>query len=408
MAAKVFSRIRSPKEHRRRLAMLFAVELQLKVVAELYIREMSPTLFYNEFGGGSPSRVAKIFTRLKKGGWLRHTRNGLGPSGRMEGFYRATEPAFFDDESWALVPYSLRVASSWALFNQMAPVLRTAMEERRSDQCRDLSCTPLLLDEAGWTNVIGAIDARLVSLFEHQSDSRFRAVHTGEELIRADVFLIGFEMPLPGSEIIGLDLVRRDEPLGPFHERLSPAIADEVCLRIVHELNLRPMSAARFYRAFGHELDGASYQGVLRRFKRLEELRWLARVPPPVHQRSTEHFYRATIPTIHDNFLGPNLPDAANDPDRWRPFQQLCGDVKEAMQAGTFDVRTDRYASWAYLALDRQAWGEVILDLDALLHYIDDEQRRAAKRLGDSGESPIAMSIATAAYESPKDAPKAH
>jgi hypothetical protein len=111
---------------------------------------------------------------------------------------------------------------------------------------------------------------------------------------------------------------------------------------------------------------------------------------------------------IHDNFLRPNLPDAVSAPDRWRAFQQLCGDVKEAMQAGTFDARTDRYVSWAFLALDRQAWDGVILELDALRTYIDDEQRWAAKRLKNSAESPIAMSIATAAYESPRDAPKAH
>lgn len=408
VAAKVLPSKRSPREHLRRLSVLFRVELQLKIVAELYSREMSPTQFYNEFGGGSPSRVAKNFTSLTGEAWLRHMRDGPGPSGRIEGFYRAPEPAFFDAESWALLPYSLRVASSWALFNQMAPVLRSAMEERRSDKYRDLSCTPLLLDEAGWTNVIGAVDAQFVSLFEHQNDSRFRATHTGEELMRADVFMIGFETPLLGAERIGLGLVTRDEPLGLFHERLSPTIADDMCLRIVQELNLRPMSAARFHRAFGREFGGASYQSVLRRFKRLEEVGWLARVPPPVHQRSTEHFYRATIPVVHDNFLRPNLPDAGSDPDRWLAFRHLCRDVKEAMQAGTFDARTDRYVTWAFLALDRQAWDAVILELDALLDYINDEQRRAARRLKYSGESPIAMNIATAAYESPKDAPKAH
>jgi hypothetical protein len=408
VAAKVLPRKRSPREHLRRLSALFRVELQLKIVAELYGREMSPTQFYNEFGGGSPSRVAKNFTSLTEEEWLRHMRDGPGPSGRIEGFYRAPEPAFFDAESWALLPYSLRVASSWALFNQMAPVLRSAMEERRSGKYRDLSCTPLLLDEAGWTNVIGAIDAQFVSLFEHQRDSRFRVAHTREELIRADVFMIGFEMPLLGAEMIELDLVRRDEPLGQFHERLAPTLADDMCLRIVQELNLRPMSAARFHRAFGHEFDGASYQNVLRRFKRHEEVGWLARVPPPVHQRSTEHFYRATIPVVHDNFLRLNPQDAVNDPERWVPFQHLCRDVKEAMQAGTFDARMDRYVTWSFLALDQQAWGEVILELDALLDYINDEQQRAARRLKDSGESPISMNIATAAYESPKDAPKAH
>jgi hypothetical protein len=293
------------------------------------------------------------------------------------------------------------------VFNQMAPVLRTAMEERRLDQYRDLSCTPLLLDEVGWTNVIAATDARLTSLFEHQDDSRFRVEHTGEELIRVDVFMFGFEMPLPGSERIRPDLVMRAEPLGSIHERLSPAIADDMCRRIVKELNRRPMSAARFHRTYGHEFDGATYQSVWRRFKRLGRTGWLVRVPPPVHERSTEHFYRATIPVIDDNFVQPNLPDAANDP-ACRAFRQLCGDVKEAMLAGTFDARTDRYLCWAFLALDRQALGAVILELDELLDYINDEQRQAAKRLKNSGKSPIAMNVATAAYESPRDALKAH
>ena len=280
MAAKVLPSKRSPRELLHRLAALFAVELQTKIVAELYGRAMSPTQFCNEFGGGSPSRVAKIFTKLEDEEWLRYMYDAVGPSGRMEGFYRATEPAFFDAESWALVPYSLRVASSWALFNLIASALRTAMEERRSDQCRGLSCTPLPLDEVGWTNVIAAIDAQLASLFEHQDDSRFRVEHTGEELIRVDVFMFGFEMPLPGSERVGPDLVMHAEPPGAIHERLSPAIADDMCRRIVKELNLRPMSAARFHRTYGHEFDGATYQSVWRRFKRLERIGWLARVPP--------------------------------------------------------------------------------------------------------------------------------
>ena len=51
-------------EHLRRLAVVFAVPIRLKIVAELYQREMSPKQFYEEFGGGSISRVAKHFERL--------------------------------------------------------------------------------------------------------------------------------------------------------------------------------------------------------------------------------------------------------------------------------------------------------------------------------------------------------
>lgn len=407
MSARVVPRGKSQREQLRHLSVVFAVELRLKIVAELYIREMSPTQFYKEFGGGSPSRVARNFKRLADTGWLRYVHSAPGPGG-MEDFYRATEPAFFDGESWALLPYSLRVACSWSLFNQMAPVLREAMEAPCMEQHRDLSCTTLALDEAGWENVIAAIDAQFVSLFEHQDDARRRCIRSEEELIRADIFLIAFQRPMSGAEGVGPDLiVSSKEPLGPFHERLAPVLADDMCLRIIEELNIRPMSPARFHRVFGHEFERAGYQSVLRRFKRLEAIGWLARVDPPVHKRSTEYFYRATVPAIHDRFLRPKLPDAAGGSDRWRIFQQLCEDAVEAMKTGTFDVRTDRYVTWSYLALDRQAWKEVIDELDELLDYIHDEQRRATKRLEESGESPIRMNVVMAAYESAKEAPKA-
>jgi hypothetical protein len=409
MAARIVSTTRAVRGHLRRLAAVFAVELRLKIVVELYIREMSATQFFNEFGGGSPSRVAKNFKRLAKDDWLRYVRSAPGPSGKMEDFYRATEPAFFDGESWALLPYSLRVAVSWNMVNEVAPRLRAAMEAPRMGRHRDLSCTRLVLDEVGWERVIAAIDALFVSLFEHQDDARRRAAHSGEELIRADVFLIGFEVPmLVGAAGNGPDLVTLDrEPMGSFHERLAIVIADEICLRIIEELNMRPMSAARFYRAFGHELENATYQRVLRRFKRLRAGGWLARVDPPVHERSTEHFYRATIPAIHRGFLQPGPSAATSDPDSRRAFEQVCSDAKEAMRAGTFDARTDRYVTCSFLAFDRRAWREVIRELDELADYIDEEQRRAAKRLEESGERPIAMDVVMAAYESPKEAPKA-
>ena len=68
---KIWIGTRKHAEHLRRLAVVFAVPLRLKIVTELYQREMSPTQFYKEFGGGSVSRVTKHFERLRATGWLR-------------------------------------------------------------------------------------------------------------------------------------------------------------------------------------------------------------------------------------------------------------------------------------------------------------------------------------------------
>jgi hypothetical protein len=106
------------RERLRRLSVVFAVELRLMIVSELYVREMSTKRFQEEFGGGSPSRVNKNFEVLEEESWLRYVRSE-GPGGDRRGgtehFYRATEPAFFDRETWSIMPYSVRIISSWNL-----------------------------------------------------------------------------------------------------------------------------------------------------------------------------------------------------------------------------------------------------------------------------------------------------
>jgi hypothetical protein len=142
-------------ERLRRLAVVFTVELRLKIVAELYMREMSAQQFYREFGGGSLSRVSQNFTRLFQEGWLRYPYS-IGPGGSRHGgvehFYRASEPPYFDAETWALLPYSVRSTASLSLFRQIAPRLRRDLEGSRTgaDAKRELSVA-----RSFWTRLDG-------------------------------------------------------------------------------------------------------------------------------------------------------------------------------------------------------------------------------------------------------------
>jgi hypothetical protein len=47
-----------------RLAVVHDYPLRMKIVTELYMREMSPKEFFDEFGGGSISRVCRHFEKL--------------------------------------------------------------------------------------------------------------------------------------------------------------------------------------------------------------------------------------------------------------------------------------------------------------------------------------------------------
>ena len=411
MAARIWIGIRTRAKFLRRLSVVFAIELRLKIVTELYMREMSPKGFYEEFGGGSISRVDKNFKKLVDTGWLRYIRSVPGKGGRgVEHFYRATELAFCDADTWAMLPYSIRVAFSWNAFKQIAQRLREAMEAATFDARPDrhLTGTQILLDQRGWERAIDAVGEEFVSQFEEQEDARRRVSHSGEELIRASSVLMVFESPTRDDGRTGPHLVENPrEPLVPFPLRLSRVFADEICIQIIAEANEREISAPMFHTEFG----GDSIGGIRRRFKKLEEIGWLrvvGRKTGGKRRSAVELFYKATGPAIlSDDGPWANAPGSLKETSGWTIFERLTEQVKEAMVAGTFDARADRCLAWSILGLDHQGWKKVAASVEALLTFLLKEQERARERIKQSNENPILVTLALGAFESPLDSVKA-
>lgn len=401
------------RERLRRLAVVFAVELRAKIVIELYMREMSAPQFYRKFGGGSPARITQNFSTLAEKNWLRLLRSE-GPGGRRRGsiehFYRATELPFMDAESWALLPYSVRATSSWNMLRQIAPRLRGDLEAsgKGAHYGRDLSCATFLLDEQGWRRSIAALNAQFVSLFEEQEDARRRSLFNGEELTRADVYLIAFQSPdnrvSPMAEDLLLEHPR--EPLIGFSERLAPILEDDVRLEIVSALNKREISVTQFHREYG----GASKPGISRRFKGLEGSGWVAKAEAKTggaRRGAREQFYRATKPPIHLYDPCADAPSALKGTESWNTFRRLCASIKEAMTSATFDAREDRYFTWSLISLDKQGWESVIEGIESLAEFLSQEQEQAKIRMAESGEKPIRMTVGLGAIEAVKDSIKA-
>lgn len=412
--AKVWTGSRSRTSYLHRLAVVFGDELRLKIVTELYMREMSPSGFHAEFGGGSVTRVDRHFKRLAEHGWLRFIRSESGGRrrGGKEHFYRATELAVFDDETWSMVPYSIRVAFSWRTFGQLAERVRESLGAGTFDARAGshLSWTPLLLDPRGWDEVIAAVDELFESLFEEQADAKLRIFNSGEKPLLATVALAMFESPPHARGVDGgvrSQLVEGPSSPVPFPQRLAKVFADDVCLEIVAETNLQEMSARQFH----EEVGGAPVESIRRRFKMLAEIGWLSKVSEKRGGRrrgATEHYYRATAPPIFDTQTWAAAPDSVKASYRWHTFEQLSEQVKEAIEAGTFEARTDNHLSWSLLRLDRQGWENVATAVDALFTFIFEAQGEAKLRMSSTGERPITTTLSLAAFESPKDAVKAH
>ncbi len=411
MAIKIRARVKSVLQRLKRLSVVFEVELRLKIVVELNQREMSPKQFREEFGGGSLSRVSRNFDRLAETGWLRLMRSeGPGGSrrGGVEHFYRATEMAFFDRETWAALPYSVRVAFSWNLFVFIASYLRRGVEAKviGSRPGSGLATQTLLVDETGADRVVDAYAHVFAYIHEEKDDAKLRSVQTGEELVRASVLQLAYESSLAGSESAStVQLVDAVDPLPPIFVRASRILPDELCMDIIEAANQQTISATQFHKEFGGNINR-----IRRLFRKSAENGWLKEVDWKTGGRrrgATEKFYRATRPIFAkaDEFLA-DLPEALRRTEAGRAFEQICLDFVGAMEAETVDRRDDRYVALSMVELDQQGWERVASSLRDLWAIVRQEEKEAKGRLDRSGDRPVAMTVALGLYETAKSLTK--
>ena len=403
-----------------RLAVVYRDELRMKIVTEAYMREISPKLFHEEFGGGSVSRVARHFERLIEADWLKLARTETGGKrrGATEHFYRATELVVFDEELWAALPASVRSAFSWTTFEQLAERVRAAITagtfNARPD--RHLTWTPVLLDQLAWERVIAGALALFNTVLEEQDRAKLRIGESGEKPALATVAVAAFESPMwrqgqndwRSRSYPPAQTADSGEPIDRmlFFPMLAKVCADPLDLQIVDELNRREMSAKQFHA----ELEGASVSGFSRRLRRLTKDRWLKQVRQETggqRRGATEHFYRAVGPAFLDTDDWAEIPEPIQATITWGTFTQLRERVREALDAGTFDARTDRHLTWSLLLLDQIGWEEVLSAINGFFKALFDEEEGAKERITESGEKPILATVALAAFESPKDLAKA-
>lgn len=405
-----------------RLAVVYADPLRMKIVTELYLREMSPKQFHDEFGGGSLSRVDRHFKKLAETKWITFKRSETGGRRRSatEHFYRASELVVFDRERWAALPVSLRASFSLLTLEQLTERVGAALSagtfDARSD--RHLSWAPMELDERGWERMCKTLTELFETVLETQDQAKLRIADSGEASILTTVSLAIFESP-PDPEAAGSSLVRpasRPKGLGAakssadavllYPTHFAKVFADPLALQILAEANLREISP----KMFADEVGGASVTGISRRFRKLEESGWLriSREETGGERRgAVEHFYQAVGPPALDNENWPAVPAKMRRTLSWKTFEQLRETALDSIASGAFDRRPARILTWSLLHLDERGWEEIIAAVTACSVKLSREERKARDRLAASGEEPLPVTAALLAFESPKAA-KSH
>jgi hypothetical protein len=355
--------LRTGQSFLERMGVLYADKIRLNIVAELYMREMSPKQFFEQVGGSSYDSVRRHFLKLVEYGWLRFVRTESSGPGRPEQLFRSTELAVIDDETWAQIPISIRdsftVQNLLEMGERLATSLTAATFGSKSDGA--ISFFPLDLDEKGRVQAIAALNGCFRSLSQEQTDAKVRLERSGGPPIRMIVELGGFEIPRAdeGRPSWGLPAVSPTEGVPPWPRRISKLFSDPLNLQIMRRLNDRRMSPTELQSALG----GLSVEGYDRKCKMLVKLGWVTKVDEQTggaRRGSTENFYRATSPAASPRGLFGDVPDGIKRTEAWRVFNEFCQSALSAVQAGTFNRRPDRHMTLCKLLVDEMGWRQVI------------------------------------------------
>ena len=121
---------------------------------------------------------------------------------------------------------------------------------------------------------------------------------------------------------------------------------------------------------------------------------------------ATEHFYRGVARKYLDDDFWSRLSYGVRNGISLSALRVLVGAVRESVEAGLFDQRTDRHASVVTYALDRQGWQEARDQYEELLNRIMDIGVESEARIAEHRATPkLRATFGLLAFESPSAPP---
>ena len=288
---------------------------------------------------------------------------------------------------------------------QIAEAMQGGTMDVRDD--RHFTWTAMLYDELGWTEMIAEIEALFLRSLELRIEAALRMAESGERPIPVTAGLACFESPEapipPALRAPPADPRPSPAETKIVSQRLAKAMAHSLRIRILVELNKRPMSPTQF----AWEIGGASLSNVSRHFRILKELGCieLEEVKTGGRRRGgQEHFYRAVQRSLFDESVWANLPNSLRAEVTVSAVSTYIERVSEAIASGTMDSRDDRHFTWTAMHYDEDAWGTMNKRIERLFKRSLEIQTESLGRLERSGEAPIPVTVALACFESPSGA----
>lgn len=390
-----------------RTARALADPWRFRILIEVTVRPLSPSLFV-EMIGGELTHISRCFRQLAEWGYIEvvEERPGRRRGAAIEHIYRAIRRAHFDVSTWESVPRSGREEVSRSILDSYRLRIGEAVEAGTFDQepDRHLSWDAVALDGTAWTELSERLDLVLDSLADLEIGADRRQAESDHQQIPTTVGLAAFRSP--DYPAIKLQTAAREGPtsgaepnpqfaLGP---KLVKALSNRWRCKILMEVSMQPLSPSQFVENFG-----GSMTHIARCFRELAKWGFVEVVEERNGGRrggGVERIYRGTRRPYFDSPTWEKLPQMIREEISQWFLRTYFDRVSEAVEAGTFDADLDRHLSWKPLVVDRKAWIAIGAHLDEVLDWLPELERESLERLPEFSQL-IPTTVGLASFRSP-------
>jgi DNA-binding transcriptional ArsR family regulator len=180
--------------------------------------------------------------------------------------------------------------------------------------------------------------------------------------------------------------------------RIAKALSHPMRARILLILNERVASPNEIAEMIEERLPNVSYH-----VRALLDLGCIELVDTAQRRGAIEHYYRAVVRPFFSDSDWKRIPRSGRQAISDTLLRVIWEDVSEAIEAGTFDSRPDRYLTNTPMVVDEQGWSELADIMARALQEVQKVEAQSARRLKKSEEAGVPTKVVLMQFESPSE-----
>jgi DNA-binding transcriptional ArsR family regulator len=180
--------------------------------------------------------------------------------------------------------------------------------------------------------------------------------------------------------------------------RIAKALSHPMRARILRILNERVASPNEIAEMIDERLPNVSYH-----VRALLDLDCIELVDTAQRRGAIEHYYRAVVRPFFSDSDWKRIPRSGRQAISDTLLQVMWEDVSDAIEAGTFDSRPDRYLTHTPIVVDEEGWSELADIMARALRDVEKVESQSARRLKRSKEAGVPTKVVLMQFESPPE-----